>query len=162
MTRVEQLMSRDVRFCEEDDALTEPARIMFERDCGCVPVVAEDGSGRVVGMITDRDIARACYRGGKLLSEVQTKTVMSSPVWSCRESDGLDTAEQLMRERQVRRLPVVDDGGHLRGLISLADLAEASVGGRSSVSGGVSQQEISETLAAICHPHQALTSTSKT
>lgn len=149
--RVGDLMQRDVRTCTPADALCEPARIMWERDCGCVPVVASDGSGRVVGMITDRDICMATYTSGGRIAEMRVEHAMATGVHSCRADDLLSEAAHVMRSARVRRLPVVDDEGHLRGILSLADLAEGAAGLRAPA-GAVSDGELAHTLEAICRP----------
>ena len=149
--RVGDLMQDDVRTCTAEDALSEPARIMWERDCGCVPVEAGDGSGRLVGIITDRDISMAAYTNGGRLAEIRVRQAMSTGVHSCREEDPASEAERVMQAAQVRRLPVVDDDGHLRGILSLADLAEASAR-RRGAGRGVSELELAHTLEAICRP----------
>jgi CBS domain-containing protein len=153
--KVEDVMSKDVRACGPNDALSEAARIMWERDCGCVPVLDADGSGRVIAMITDRDICMAAYTQGARLSQIPVHQAMSKGVRACRPGDPLDEAEALMRRFQVRRLPVVDDAGHLLGVLSLADVAEAAASGRGGRR-GVAEAEVAETLEAICQPHKAL------
>jgi CBS domain-containing protein len=149
--RVGDLMQSDVRSCKPEDALSEPARIMWERDCGCVPVVAQDGSQRVVGMITDRDICMAAYTSGGRLSQMQVKGVMAKRVHSCHPEEPVSEAEATMRSAQVRRLPVVDADGRLRGILSLADVAEGAAGLRAPA-GAVSDAEVAHTLEAICRP----------
>ena len=149
--RAGDLMQRDVRACTPEDALSEPARIMWERDCGCVPVVSSDGSGRVVGMITDRDICMAAYTSGGRISQMRVKDTMATRVHSCRPEDPVSEAEHIMQSAQVRRLPVVDADGHLRGILSLADLAESAAGLRAPAA-AVSAAEVALTLEAICRP----------
>lgn len=152
---VRDLMRSEVRTCTPEDALSEPARIMWERDCGCVPVLASDGSGRVVGMITDRDICMAAHTSGARLAEMQVKNVMSKRVYSCHPDESISEAEAIMRSTQVRRLPVVDSGGHLRGMLALADIAEAAAGIRVPV-GTVSASEVGVLLESICRPRSEL------
>jgi CBS domain-containing protein len=153
--RVRDLMQRDVLTCTRVHALSEPARIMWERDCGCVPVVASDGSGRVVGMITDRDICMASYMAGGRLSEIRVNDAMATRVHTCRPEDPVSEAERSMRAARVRRLPVVDAAGHLRGILSLADVALGAR--RRAPAGAVSEAEVGLTLEAICRPRRAVT-----
>jgi CBS domain-containing protein len=115
------LMTRDVRTCAATDSLNDAARIMWEADCGCVPVVEADGT--VVGMITDRDICMAAYTQGRRLMHMTVESAASKHVVTIGKDESLRRAEELMRGAQVRRLPVVDTAGHLVGLLSLADLA---------------------------------------
>ncbi len=153
--RVRELMQTEVRACREDDALAEAIRIMAERDCGFVPVLAADGSRRVVGVITDRDACLAIQRLGRLPGEVLVESVMTGTPRCCHPEDTLADAEAIMRSAQVRRLPVVDEAGHLRGVLSLADLAEAAVGFHAP-KGLVTSEEVARVLEAICRPRSAL------
>lgn len=145
--KLEQLMSNDLRTCSPSDTLDCAARIMWERDCGFVPIVASD---RAVGVITDRDICIAAYTQGKLLTEISISNIAMKPVVSVRRDDSLQMAEDLMRRHQVRRLLVADEGGRLVGVLSLNDLARAS--GRHP--SNASESEISKTLSAISQPRQ--------
>jgi len=123
---VEQLMTKPVWTCTAEDSLCEAARIMWERDCGCVPVVESNSSGRVVGIVTDRDVCMAAYLQGRPLESLRVRDAMARVLRTCRPGDSLGEAEGLMRAAHVRRLPVVDDAGHLLGVLSLADLARAA------------------------------------
>ena len=76
--KVEQLMSRDVKTCQATEMLNRAAQLMWENDCGCVPVVDEDG--RAVGMITDRDVCMAAYTQGRLLDALPVASAMDSIV----------------------------------------------------------------------------------
>jgi CBS domain-containing protein len=118
---VETIMSRNTQFCSPTQSLGDAARLMWDRDCGCLPVVGSDRE--VIGMITDRDICMAaCFRG-RPLHEIDVGSTMSHELTTCRPSDTIEAAEVVMAAAQVRRLPVVDDGGRLVGVISLSDIA---------------------------------------
>jgi CBS domain-containing protein len=151
--RVEQLMTKQVASVGPDGVLTEAARIMWEHDCGFVPVT-EGESRRVVGILTDRDVCMAAYTRGQALGEIRVRDVMATGVRSCRPADDLAAAEAAMRERQVHRLPVVDDADQLLGVISLADIAREAAREAGSRRRRVSAAEIGETLAAIRQPRQ--------
>ena len=142
--KVEQLMTKDVHTCRPTDTLDVVAQILWDRDCGALPVVADDDSGRVVGMITDRDVCMAAYTQGRALKEVEVGSAMSSPVVVCAPSSLVQEALESMGSAQVRRLPVVDDANHLLGLLSLADVARNG-GAKSSAKAG-------ETLSVIAQP----------
>ncbi len=120
--KIEQLMTKDVRSCTPESSLNEVARIMWEHDCGCVPVVTADQSGRVVGILTDRDVCMAAYTRGRRLVDIAVSEVMSDEVVTCAGAASLDEAEALMRGARVRRLPVVDEAGQLLGLLSFTDV----------------------------------------
>lgn len=151
--RVEQLMTRDVKVCRSDDTLNRAAQLMWEFDCGCVPVISTDGDGAMLGVVTDRDIAMAAYTQGRPLSAIPVSTAMARTVIACHASDGIDQAEALMCDHQVRRLPVTDQSGRLIGILSLDDIArevqrEVASGRRPEVDA----EGVSETLAAVCQP----------
>jgi len=144
---VEQLMNTSVTTCSPNDSLARVAEIMWERDCGVVPVV--DAEGRVLAMITDRDICMAAFWQEKLLKNMPVTTASSRTVYSVDRKATLDAAEEIMRKRRVRRLPVTGDGGRLVGVLSLSDIAR-HMGHRGE---GISGDEVAATLSAITHPN---------
>jgi CBS domain-containing protein len=146
---VEEMMSIQVQTCRLGDSLERAAHLMWETDCGVVPVL--DAESRVVGMVTDRDVCMAAYTQGKPLWQIPVSTAFSGKVYACKLSDSLQTAENLMRIAQVRRLPVVDDENKLWGLVSLADLAQHVHRGGGNPD-GLSYASIALTLAAISQP----------
>jgi CBS-domain-containing membrane protein len=149
--KVWELMKREVASCAPSDSLNAAARIMWERDCGCVPVV--DRNGRVVGIITDRDICMGAYTQGRTLHLIQVQDVMARPVVSCAPEDDLVTAEKLMRDNKVRRLPVCDSDGKLVGMISLSDIAlEAERERRAGGGRAIRSTEVAEILGAVSQP----------
>jgi CBS domain-containing protein len=147
--KVQEIMSTTVIACRPEDSVNQAAQIMWEHDCGAVPVV--DADERVVGMLTDRDVCMAAYTQGRPLWDVPVANACSHAVYSCQLNDTLQTAENLMRVAQIRRLPVVDDGGKLRGIVSLGDLA-AHVHRAGRGADGLSYQSVALTLAAISQP----------
>lgn len=145
-TKVADLMSRDVSSCGADDPLNGAARIFWERDCGCAPVV--DAEALVVGMVTDRDVCMAAYFRNRPLTEMRVAEVMSKDVAVCRAEDPLPVAAAVMSRRQVRRLPVVDAERRLIGVLSLNDVARGVARARSGRR-AVKAEEVLETLRAI-------------
>jgi CBS domain-containing protein len=143
---VKELMQRPVVVCSTTDTLNDAARLMWEHDLGSIPVV--DGEGRLAGIITDRDICMASYTQGLPPAAIAVTTAMTANVLCCHIDDVVDTAEQLMREGQVRRLPVIDNDGRPIGVIALNDLARLAASARRS---GI-ERELIQTLAAICAP----------
>ena len=150
MMNVGQLMTQNVRACRPEDNLSTAAQIMWDNDCGCVPVV--DANRRLVGMLTDRDICMAAYTRGGRLRDLQVSGAMSKQALTCKPEDTLGAAEEIMRTNQVRRLPVVDAEGHLFGIISLNDMAREAERERTRKQKEVTTDEIGLTLAAICKP----------
>jgi CBS domain-containing protein len=157
--RVEKLMTRDVKVCRAEDTLSRAAQLMWEHDCGCVPVIGTNGDGRVVGIITDRDIAMAAYTQGWPLSAIPVSTAMEKEVISCHAEDQINRAEALMRDRKVRRLPVLDQDERLVGILSLNDIVlEAQRETGSGQRAEVNAEDLMETLAAVCRPRRDLIS----
>ena len=149
--RVEELMTRHVATCHADSTLADAARIMWEHDCGAVPVV--DGE-RLVGIVTDRDTLMAAFTRGRRLDEVAVDAAMARDVRTCQPRDHLQSAERVMREAKVHRLPVVDYGGRLVGILALADLARHVHSGLWAAS-GLSAQSVAQTLASISEARPA-------
>jgi CBS domain-containing protein len=121
---VDALMTTNLQTCAPDHSLDCAARIMWETDCGVVPVV--DAAQRVVGMITDRDICVAAYTQNKLLHDILISSVGMKSVITVRPFDSVETAEALMQRHQVRRLAVIGEGDRLVGVLSLSDLARGA------------------------------------
>lgn len=124
---IESVMTRDPKTCLTTDTLHRAAQIMWDEDCGAVPVVED--SGRLVGWVTDRDACMASYTKGRALHEIPVHEVMSRTLFTLGARDDVDAALVLFADRLVRRAPVVDDDGRVVGLVSIADVVEATVGG---------------------------------
>ncbi len=117
---VSELMTAKIRTCRIDDNLDKVAQIMSEHDCGCVPLV--DEAGRVTGIVTDRDVCLAAYNRDEPLSKIPATYAAARDVVTVRGDDTIERAEALMRQHEVRRLPVVDPQGRPIGLLSIDDL----------------------------------------
>lgn len=152
---VQQLMETQLKTCSRSDRLNRAAHLMWDGDCGCVPVV-EDGDGSaLVGILTDRDICMAAYTQGKPLGELPVELAMSKKVWTIRPDESITAAEKLLAEKQIRRLPVVDATGRLVGILSLNDIAQEAARERGQKRKSVSDAEVGATVAAICEPRAA-------
>lgn len=149
---VAQLMTRQVVECRPDSTLAQAAQLMWDHDCGCLPVCSVDGSHRVVGMITDRDVCMSALVQGRPLPELQVGDAMSRPVIFCRPKDPLSDVETMMRAARIRRLPVVGECEELVGMIALADLAREAAAESTQPKRKVTETEVADTLAAICRP----------
>jgi CBS domain-containing protein len=149
--RVEEVMSKSVRTCGPDDSLSEAARLMWEADCGCVPVVKD---GRLVGVLTDRDACMGAYTRGRSLHEVRVRESMSRAVRTCRPSDRVEAALETLREAKVRRLPVVDERCQVVGMFSLSDAARAIASLRTLRARREAGEQLAATLAGICEPRR--------
>lgn len=119
--KVRDLMVPEVKCCATNSPLNTAAQIIWDNDIGCVPIV--DNDGHVVGMLTDRDICMAAYTRGVSLRELPVTSAMSKKVFSCAPDEDIAAAEKVMREKQVRRLPLIDPHGRLARVISVSDVA---------------------------------------
>ena len=149
---VGQLMSRQIRTCRSEDSLNVAAQIMWEEDCGCVPVVQEDdrASSRLVGIVTDRDICMAAYVQGKPLGSIPVTSVMQRDLATCVETDPVGVALSVLRTRQLHRLPVVQGDCELVGVLSLADIARETRREATQVEHpAISVRAIGDTVAVI-------------
>jgi CBS domain-containing protein len=148
--RVHELMTDRPRACSIDDSANEAARIMWEQDCGAVPVL--DGEGRIAGIITDRDICMAAFFQGAPLSSIRISDIMSRDVCTCVAEDDVTSAEHRMRDRQVHRLPVVGADGGLVGMLSLTDVAQGVKRSGRLRQPGAETAEFAVTVTAISEP----------
>lgn len=149
--RVDSIMSRSVATCAPGDSLDHAARLMWQQDCGCLPVCLDEGR-RLVGIITDRDICMSALFSGKALHELQVETAMAHEVQSCSPEESVVEAQRRMAQLRVRRLPVLAADGTLAGLVSLADLAREAARQQNAPRHGISCSEVCSTLAGICTP----------
>lgn len=147
--RAQDLMSAPPDACQPQTDLAAVTRLMWDRDCGVIPVV--DAAGHVVGVVTDRDICIATATRRLLPEHIAASQVMSRAVRTCLPGDTATDALAAMAEARVHRLPVVDGDGHLRGMLSLTDLVRAA--GRQ---GGPTADAVVDALAVIGAP-RALT-----
>jgi CBS domain-containing protein len=118
--KIRDVMTRTAQLTGPDDTLRHAAQMMKECDCGVLPVADGD---RLVGMITDRDIAVRGIADGKG-PDTKVREVMTDEVMYCFDDDGIQQVCQNMAEIQVRRLPVVSRDKRLVGIVSLSDLAK--------------------------------------
>jgi CBS domain-containing protein len=129
-----------VKTCRAETNLAEAVRDMFEGDCGALPVVSDDG--RVAGIITDRDVCIAVATRGRPADRISVREVARDHVYTCLPDDDASVALQLMKLHKIRRLPVVDADGHVRGMLSLNDIVTHA--------GAASPTDVVSTLASIC------------
>src|SRR6476661_952877 len=128
--KISELMTRNPCTVTPETPVSEAARLMKEEDVGIVPVVERVGGaetrGRLVGVITDRDIAIRHVAEGRT-SDAPVRDVMSGGVRTASPDDSVDDVMRLMGSEQVRRVPIVDERGALVGVVSQADLARNPV-----------------------------------
>jgi CBS domain-containing protein len=144
--QIKEIMTQRVKTCPAESTLDHVARLMWQYDCGIIPVT--DSDGRLVGVVTDRDICMAAYTQGVALSAIPVTTAMAKQVIAVHEEELVEQAEYLMRESQIRRLPVVDSENRPVGIVSMNDLARLAARAHKR---GV-DHELIRTLAAVCQP----------
>ena len=143
--KVKDVMTKDVRTCGLDSDLSVVAGMMWMRDCGVIPVV---DNGQIVGVITDRDICIAAGSKNREPSMITVSEVMARRVYSCLPDAEIREALQIMREKQVRRLPVIDAKGKLCGILSLNDVAIKARDAAKPEE--LSADDVEKTLEAVC------------
>ena len=121
MPKCRDVMTKDPASCAPTDTVIQAAQLMKQHDVGSVPVVESDK--RLVGIVTDRDLVVKVLAAGRGVEQATVKEAMTPNPASCREDDDLEQAMKLMKERQVRRMPIVDGAGKLAGIIAQADVA---------------------------------------
>ena len=118
--KVEDVMRKSPKSCSPGANLAAVTESLWRSGCGALPVV--DTSGKIVGIITDRDICVAVGTRNKRPSELRAEQAMSHDVAICARGDEIHYALDLMRRRRVRRVPVIGDTGKLEGILCLSDL----------------------------------------
>ena len=146
--KVKEIMTGSPKACTLTDNLAQVARLMWEADCGIVPVVAE--GGRVVGLITDRDICMASMTKGRNVSNIVVEDVVSGKVFNCKPNDDIHIALETMRENKVRRLPVIAADGTLLGMLSMNDVMLRAEDTRDKKAPEVSYGDVVNTYKSIC------------
>jgi CBS domain-containing protein len=137
------VMTPDPKRVTTQDSVQEAAWIMRDLDCGSVPVV--DEADRVVGILTDRDIVLRVVCEGFRGEDVKAEDVMSSNVSTAKREEPVERALRIMKQQQVRRVPIVDSDGRLVGIVAVADLAQQMEVPR----------ELGETVERISEDHEA-------
>jgi CBS domain-containing protein len=151
--KVVDMMMGTPYFCRPETNLASATEMMWTGNCGFLPVVGNEG--KVVGVVTDRDICIALGTRGRPSGEVAVVDVMSKKVYSCAPDDDVRMALGTMRDGRVRRLPVISKEGALVGVISMDDILLRADASGTAKAGAVSPQEIVDAFRAI-NTHQLL------
>lgn len=117
---VKDVMTASPISCQPADNVEHVARLMREHDCGFIPVCA---AGKLVGVITDRDITTRVVAAGKRPIDLPVSDVMTKTVFTVGQDENVQAAIDRMETKQVRRLPVIDDKGRVVGIVAPSDLA---------------------------------------
>ncbi len=145
--KAQEIMTPHPRTCSAHDTMQSVARMMRDHDCGCVPV-ADEKSGKVIGIVTDRDITIRGTAEGKLPGTDVDELMTPGPI-CCLPTEDIADVEGKMSEAQVRRVPIVDLAGHCVGIIAQADFA------RSARNDRISERDIARLVEKISEPGPA-------
>jgi len=140
-------MTKDVKFCSPNTNLAEASEMLWSDSCGTLPVV--DNRANVVGMITDRDICIALGTRDAKASMTTVRQVSLPKLFSCAPQDDIHAALETMGAQKIRRLPVIDERGTLKGILSIDDVVLHASKTRSVLS-DLSYEDVVDTLKAIC------------
>jgi CBS domain-containing protein len=141
--RVKDIMTSQVASCTPDTGLQQVAKMMVDCNCGAIPVIADEQSRRLIGIVTDRDIVCRTIAQGRDPMALSARDCMSKDDIACVTPDSdLGECLKVMEEHQIRRVPVVDENNSLCGIVAQADVARhASKEGTAEVVQQVSQKE---------------------
>ncbi len=120
--KVKDMMHKGVECVSPDTSVDTVAKKMRELDIGAIPIAKD---GKLLGMITDRDIALRCVADGKDPSKEKAKDVMTQGVVYCRDDEDVEDAVRIMEGKQIRRLPVLDEAMKVVGMVGLGDISHA-------------------------------------
>jgi CBS domain-containing protein len=154
--KVQEVMTSEVKSCRLETNLAEAATMMLDYDCGVLPVV--NSENKVIGVITDRDVAIAVATKARLASEIPVSEVISKRVYFATLDEDVHAALKTMRHEKIRRLPIVNRDGMLQGILSLNDIvlrAEEEKGRRHPE---LTYEDAMSTVKAVCEhrpTHQA-------
>lgn len=149
--KAEEIMTRNVQSCRPEASLAQVAALMWDYDCGAMPVV--DDSNRVMGMITDRDIAIAAATKDRRATDIAVGEVMSGNVYACARDEDVKSVLKTMRRERVRRLPVIGSDGRLVGILSINDIVLRAEEGKGRQVPDISYDDVVSTFKAVCeHP----------
>lgn len=150
--KVREVMNHDVMVCDMDMDLSKAGEIMAAAGCGILPVL--DAERKVIGVLTDRDICLALATANRKASTMQVREVTDGKVFSCHQGNDVRDALRMMADYRVRRLPVVDDDGHLEGILCLDDVVLKAQAFESEGFTGPFFSDVATTLRAICEPQK--------
>jgi CBS domain-containing protein len=148
--KVKEIMSAYVTSCGSNATLVAAAGVMRGYNCGTLPVI--DGGGKVIGMISDRDICLAVSKKDNDVSRIKVSEVISGKVYACAPTDDVKDALKTMRKKKAPGLPVVDGAGALKGILSIDDILLHARKARGKKSRKLSYKDAARTFQAICKP----------
>lgn len=150
--KLKDLMVKDVKSCAPHTTLEAAGQMMWDHDCGALPVLDDDG--HPIGIVTDRDIAMSAVLNHKPLWDISAGDVTGGrEVHTCHLNDDIQTALAVMQAHRIRRMPVVDRDGRLQGMLSIDDVIARSAQAKGKRPPAVSYEETISTLKAVCFHH---------
>jgi CBS domain-containing protein len=141
--RVKHVMTKDPTCCVGTDTADRAASIMRDEDTGIVPVIENEQSQKIVGVVTDRDLCMAVVAEARDPRTVHVDECMTTVVVACSPNDAIEKATELMRANQIRRIPVVNEARELQGILSMADVVAR---------GDIKMAQTHETLKQVSAP----------
>ena len=149
--KVKEVMTPDAKAIWLTESLMDAAKLMWENDCGVLPVI-KDGR-KVIGIITDRDICMAVAMRDTNPSGVSVEEVMSGQVYAVNPEDSVTEAMQTMQDHKIRRLAVLDPEGELAGMLSMNDIVLHATKSKDAPEGAIKFVDVVKTYQSICeHP----------
>jgi CBS domain-containing protein len=121
--KCKEIMTEDPACCLPGDTVDQAAQLMKDEEVGPVPVGADQQTKRLLGIVTDRDLALKVVADARQIAAVKVEEVMTRSPVTCHADDDLQTAIDAMEKHQVRRIPIVDDNNQIIGIIAQADIA---------------------------------------
>ena len=123
MKQCSDLMTKDPVCCLPESTVADAARLMKRENIGPIPVIENEETRRLVGIVTDRDLALKIVAKGQDAKSTKVEAVMTRQIVTCRAGDDLQMALDAMAEHQLRRIPIVDNDNKIVGIIAQADVA---------------------------------------
>jgi predicted transcriptional regulator len=144
--KVQDMMTQEVKFCGPDTNLAAATEILWQNNCGSLPVV--DSDGKLLGVITDRDMCIALGTRNVRASDLAVRDAATNPVFTCAPNDEIHAALRTLRQHQIRRMPVIGPNGKLVGILCLDEIVlhVQKTEGKT----GISYEDVVNTLKAIC------------
>lgn len=148
--KVADVMMGTPASCTADTNVAAAVEILWERNCGVLPIV--DQEGKVIGMVTDRDICIALGTRNCRAAEITVGEVQPPKLFACKPSDDIHSALAIMAGAKVRRLPVIDAAGKLQGILSLDDVVLHAISGGNGRIPDLSNNEVIEHMKRVYRP----------
>lgn len=148
--KVQDVMMRTPATCSGETNLGAAVEILWNRNCGMLPIV--DSQQKVVGVVTDRDLCVALGTRNRLPGDIRVSEVASGNIYSCRPEDDIHAALETMAKQKVRRLAVVNKTGALEGILSMDDVVLHAEAGGASRTTELSHAEVVDTLRQVYGP----------